>query len=48
MSIYIVKRIFQAIIVILFVTCITFVLMNLIPGGPFFSEKAPNAEVLKI
>lgn len=47
MTIYIVKRIFQAIIVILFVTCITFILMNLIPGGPFFSEKAPNAEVLK-
>ncbi len=47
MTIYIVKRIFQAIIVILFVTCITFVLMNLIPGGPFLSEKAPNAEVLK-
>ncbi|NMC57645.1 MAG: ABC transporter permease [Eubacteriaceae bacterium] len=47
MTIYIVKRIFQAIIVILFVTCITFILMNLIPGGPFLSEKAPNAEVIK-
>lgn len=47
MTIYIVKRIFQAIIVILFVTCITFVLMNLIPGGPFLSEKVPNSEVIK-
>ena len=25
---------------------ITFILMNLIPGGPFLSEKAPSAEVL--
>jgi oligopeptide transport system permease protein len=47
MTIYIVKRILLAIVVVLFVTCITFVLMNLIPGGPFLSEKSPSAEVLK-
>jgi oligopeptide transport system permease protein len=28
------------------VSALTFLLMNLIPGGPFLSEKAPTAEVL--
>lgn len=37
---YIVKRIFLAIVTIWAVATITFFLMNLVPGGPFMSEKA--------
>jgi len=43
---FIAKRIAQAILVIFFITCITFLLMNLVPGGPFLSEKSPSPEVL--
>ncbi len=43
---YIIKRVFQAVIVILLVTSITFLLMNLVPGGPFLGEKALTAEVM--
>lgn len=44
---YIIKRILQAIVVVFLITCITFFLMNLVPGGPFLSEKSPSPEVLK-
>lgn len=44
---FITKRILQAMIVVLLITCITFLLMNLVPGGPFLSEKAPSPEVLE-
>lgn len=37
---YIVKRIFLAIVTIWAVATLTFFLMNLVPGGPFLSEKA--------
>ena len=37
---YIVKRILLAIVTIWAVATITFFLMNLVPGGPFLSEKA--------
>ncbi len=37
---YIVKRIFLAIVTIWAVATITFFLMNMVPGGPFMSEKA--------
>lgn len=37
---YIVKRILLAIVTIWAVATITFCLMNLVPGGPFLSEKA--------
>ena len=37
---YIVKRILLAIVTIWAVATITFCLMNMVPGGPFLSEKA--------
>ncbi|MDD6306486.1 MAG: ABC transporter permease [Clostridiales bacterium] len=40
MSKYIMKRILLAIVTIFAVATITFFLMNLVPGGPFMSEKA--------
>ncbi len=43
---FIAKRVAQALIVILLITCITFLLMNLKPGGPFLSEKSPSPQVL--
>ncbi len=43
---FIAKRVAQALIVILLITCITFLLMNLVPGGPFLSEKSPSPQVL--
>lgn len=43
---FIAKRVAQALVVILLITCITFLLMNLVPGGPFLSEKSPSPQVL--
>lgn len=40
MSRYVIKRILLAIITIWIVATLTFFLMNMIPGGPFLSEKA--------
>lgn len=42
---YTVKRIGLAIITIGIVSAITFFVMNLIPGGPFNSEKAPSPAI---
>lgn len=36
----------MALLALLIITCVTFVVMNLVPGGPFLSEKAPSPEVL--
>lgn len=44
---YIIKRILQAIVVLLLVTCITFFLMKLVPGSPFASEKSQSPEALE-
>lgn len=46
MAKYIVKRLAQSLILVILVACLTFLLMNLVPGGPFLSEKAPSPEVL--
>jgi oligopeptide transport system permease protein len=43
---YVVERLFQAVVVVLLIASITFLLMNLVPGGPFLSEKAPSPQVL--
>ena len=37
---YILKRILLAIVTIWAVATLTFFLMNMVPGGPFLSEKA--------
>lgn len=36
------RRLMMAVITLLFVACITFALMNSIPGSPWLSEKAPT------
>lgn len=41
-----IKRVILAIVSIIIVTLITFFVMNLIPGGPFTSEKMPSQAVL--
>ena len=41
---YIIKRICLAILTIWVVATITFLLMNLVPGGPFLSDKAISPE----
>lgn len=43
---FIVQRVIAALLNILFIASVTFILMNLVPGGPFMSEKAPSAKVL--
>lgn len=46
MAAYIVKRILLATLALLAITCLTFIVMNLVPGGPFLSEKAPSPQVM--
>jgi oligopeptide transport system permease protein len=43
---YILKRIGAAIFTIIVAATITFFIMNMVPGDPFMSEKAPSQEVL--
>lgn len=47
MGIYVIKRVFLALVTLLLVATITFALMNLVPGGPFLSEKTPSEATLK-
>lgn len=44
---YIVKRVFLAVVTIFVISAITFFAMNLIPGGPFNTEKALSPAVQK-
>ena len=46
MAKYIFKRIIMAIVTIFAVASVTFFVMNMVPGGPFMSEKAisPQAQ----
>lgn len=41
------KRLIYSILTIFLISTITFFLMNLVPGGPFLSEKNPPAAALK-
>ncbi|WP_010256972.1 ABC transporter permease [Treponema primitia] len=43
---YFIKRILLALATLLLVICLTFILMNTVPGGPFLGEKAISARVL--
>lgn len=43
---YIIKRILLAIASVLIISIITFFVMNLVPGGPFNSEKSASPETL--
>lgn len=42
MAKYTAKRLFMAMVTILIVACVTFFLMNAIPGNPWLSEKTPS------
>ena len=44
---YLIKRVISALITVFLVSFITFFLMNMVPGGPFTSEKAPSEAVLQ-
>ncbi len=46
MTKYVIERLVQAVVVVLLIATITFMLMNMVPGGPFLSEKAPSPQVL--
>lgn len=46
MAKYIVKRIGMAIVTIWIVATLTFFLMNMVPGGPFLSEKAVSPKAM--
>lgn len=43
---YFAKRLVMAAITILLVACVTFLLMNAVPGSPWLSEKTPSPAVL--
>ena len=43
---YVAKRLGMACITILLVTCLTFLLMNAVPGSPWLSEKTPSEATL--
>lgn len=47
MTQYIIKRVGYGLLTLFIVTTITFFLMNLIPGGPFLSEKAKSEATIK-
>ncbi len=42
MAKYVLKRVLMAVLTLLIVTCLTFLLMNAIPGNPWLSEKTPT------
>ncbi len=44
---YVIKRVLLAVVTLWLVATITFALMNLVPGGPFLSEKTPSEVTLK-
>lgn len=44
---FILKRGALALFTLLFIICLTYILMNTVPGGPFLNEKAISARVLK-
>ena len=44
---YVAKRVLTSILTIWLVATITFLLMYLVPGGPFLAEKAPSAATLE-
>ena len=46
MAKYVAKRIVMAVITIWAVATLTFFLMNLVPGGPFLSEKAVSPQAM--
>lgn len=48
MTRYVIKRLIILVLTLILISTITFFLMNIVPGGPFLSEKAPSPAVLKM
>lgn len=48
MSLFLLKRISSALLTVIFVSFVTFVLMNSVPGGPFTSEKAQSPATIEM
>jgi len=48
MTRYIIKRTIIVFLTLILISTITFFLMNIVPGGPFLSEKSPTPAVLKM
>jgi oligopeptide transport system permease protein len=46
MTRYVIKRSIILVLTLILISTITFFLMNIVPGGPFLSEKSPSKEVL--
>lgn len=46
MTKYVIERLVQAVIIVILIASLTFLLMNMVPGGPFLSEKSPSPQVL--
>ncbi|WP_373216732.1 ABC transporter permease [Ruminococcus sp. 5_1_39BFAA] len=46
MAKYFAKRLGMALLTILLVACVTFLLMNAVPGSPWLSEKTPSEQTL--
>jgi oligopeptide transport system permease protein len=46
MALYVIKRVILALVTLLFIICLTYILMNTVPGGPFLGEKAISPRVL--
>lgn len=47
MTAYVIKRVFEAVLVVWVIATLTFVLLRTLPGGPFDSEKALPPEVME-
>ena len=45
---YFAKRLGMAILTIFLVACLTFLLMNAVPGSPWLSEKTPSETTLSM
>jgi oligopeptide transport system permease protein len=46
MTRYVIKRLIILVLTLILISTITFFLMNIVPGGPFLSEKSPSPQVL--
>jgi oligopeptide transport system permease protein len=47
MVLFILKRVVLVLATLLFIICLTYILMDTVPGGPFLGEKAISARVLQ-
>ena len=46
MAKFVVKRVIMALVTVFIIACITFFLMNAVPGNPWLSEKSPSEAVI--